>query len=341
MKHLYYIAALLLFGAASAQDIHFSQFTLTPLQLNPASAGGLTGIQASVNYKSQWGSVGYPYRTYSASLDVAIGHKKEKKKGFFGLGIFFYNDKAGDASMSTLQGNLNAAYHLRLSERSMLSAGAYYGFAQRSASFGALKWESQYVNGSYAASNPSGEPGGNAFMQQDLGAGIFWTLRKGDMYMTSNDHVHIDAGVAYFHILPMVNAFGGSGDVLYSKYVGHFWMSKGIKNSRLALQPSVLFFMQGPQTELNFGLDVKYQVKENSKVTGYEKGTSVYLGLHHRLMDAVVINAMYEYDSFTVGLSYDVNVSELTNATFGRGGLEVALRYRDPFSYLWKNSSRH
>lgn len=324
----------------SAQDIHFSQFNLTPLQLNPATAGGLSGLQGSLNYKTQWGSVGYPYRTYSASFDAALGHKKEKRKGFFGLGAFFYNDKAGDAKMSTLQGNLNAAYHIRLSGRSNLGLGAFYGFAQRSASFGALKWESQFVNGSYSASNPSGESAGNAFMQQDLGAGLFWTLRKGDMYMTSNDHVHIDVGLAYTHILPMPNSFGGSGDILYSKYVGHFWMSKGIKNSKIALQPSVLFFLQGPQSELNFGLDIKYQLKEHSKVTGYEKGTSLYFGLHHRLLDALVLNAMIEYDSYTFGVSYDVNVSELTNATFGRGGFEVVFRYRDPFSYLWKNASR-
>ncbi len=333
------MSAYCLLPTAVAQDIHFSQWSMVPMQLNPATAGGLSGIQGSVNYKTQWGSFAAPYRTYSAAFDMAIGHKKDKKRGFWGLGIFFYNDKAGDAKMSTLQANLNAAYHIRVSDKSIFGLGAFYGFAQRSANFSALKWESQFQNGTYSASNSSGELGGNAFIQHDLGAGVFWSYRKGDMYMTSNDHIHFDVGVSMMHIIPMPNTFNGTGDILYKKYVGHFSMSKGIKNTRLSLQPSLLCFLQGPQQEINVGLHVKYIIKENSKVTGYVKGTNAYLGVYHRFLDAIVVNGMLEFDSYSLGVSYDINVSELTNASFGRGGIEIAFRYRDPFSYLWKSSS--
>ena len=50
---------------ANAQDIHFSQFEETALQLNPSNAGLQYETRVVVNYKSQWQSVNAPFKTFS------------------------------------------------------------------------------------------------------------------------------------------------------------------------------------------------------------------------------------------------------------------------------------
>ena len=71
------ITCLLALGALSisAQDIHFSQFYLSPLNLNPAMTGVMNcNIRLVANYRNQWASVlrSNAYNTYSVSYDQRI-----------------------------------------------------------------------------------------------------------------------------------------------------------------------------------------------------------------------------------------------------------------------------
>src|SRR3990167_9109700 len=79
-----------------AQDIHFSQFTMTPLNLDPSQAGKFGGdTRAIINYRDQWSSVSSnPFKTYGAMFDMPFSNGK--KDNFFGGGISVYSDKAGD-----------------------------------------------------------------------------------------------------------------------------------------------------------------------------------------------------------------------------------------------------
>src|ERR1051326_7884062 len=140
-----------------AQDIHFTQFYISPLVQNPAMAGANYDMQAVMNYKDQWKSVASPYKTLDASYDMRLG-KKDVKKGYWAAGMLFYSDKAGDANMGTTTAALNAAYHVLVGANSKFSAGVQPAFTQRSMSFGNLQWGNQYMAGSYNSNNPTGEP---------------------------------------------------------------------------------------------------------------------------------------------------------------------------------------
>ena len=64
---------------AFGQDIHFSQFTMTPLNLNPAQAGAEYDMRVIVNYKNQWGTVAAPYSTANIAYDMKLGKNNHKK----------------------------------------------------------------------------------------------------------------------------------------------------------------------------------------------------------------------------------------------------------------------
>jgi len=93
-------------SAFIAQDIHFSQFYMSPLNLNPALTGVMNcNTRVVANYRNQWSQVlrGDAYNTYSVSYDqkIAVG-----RSDYFGIGGTFWGDRAGELSFGTTQGRL-------------------------------------------------------------------------------------------------------------------------------------------------------------------------------------------------------------------------------------------
>lgn len=330
IKQLFIV--MLLPALVQAQDIHFTQFYMSPLVQNPAMAGANFDLQAIVNYKDQWKSVASPYRTLDASCDMRLG-KKKPEKGYWAAGALFYSDKAGDANMQTTQASLTAAYHVLLGSSSKLSAGIQPTFCQRSMTFENLQWGNQYVAGSYNTNNPTGEPLGSAASYNffDVGAGLMWTFDKGEMYISAHNHLKINAGFSVFHITqPKYSYYATPTETLYRKYVGYANANIGIKNSSLSVVPGFIFYSQGPAKELLFGTSLRYLLKESSKYTSYVNGASLSLGGYYRNKDAVALTMLLELSKYAIGFSYDINISDLNTASSKKGGFEISLRFVNP-----------
>src|ERR1041385_8247789 len=102
----------------SAQDFHYSMFTMAPLALNPALTGNYTGdLRIVNNYRMQWGSVATkPYSTYSFGGDMPI-KKNDKRKAspdFFAVGLNVNMDKAGSTSLKNNQFAAMGSYNKSL-----------------------------------------------------------------------------------------------------------------------------------------------------------------------------------------------------------------------------------
>ncbi|MEN9002702.1 MAG: type IX secretion system membrane protein PorP/SprF, partial [Flavobacteriales bacterium] len=92
---------------SQAQDIHFSQFYNSPLNLNPALAGNFDGnYRFAGNYRNQWNSVTIPFATFSMSADA----KDVMGKKNVGAGIIFNNDNTGDSRFRTTVLNVVGSY---------------------------------------------------------------------------------------------------------------------------------------------------------------------------------------------------------------------------------------
>jgi type IX secretion system PorP/SprF family membrane protein len=323
-------------GIAKSQDIHFSQFTLTPLLMNPAQAGAGNNLRAVMIYKNQWSSVAEPYSTFNFSYDMSL-KKAKYTSGFSALGINLFNDKAGDASMGTLQGSLNYAYHVYLTDQSTLGAGLYAGFGQRSVNFEKLQWGNQFDGMNYNSGIPSGEAGDN-FMYLDFGGGVHWKFSKNERYMTGNDQRTFNAGISVFHVNTPKYSFYDSGEKLHLKEVIYGTALIGINNTNFSVVPGFFFCKQGKANELFLGSLFRFQLKESSKITGYVKGSSLSAGVYYRNRDAVVTSVLFEFSQYAIGLSYDVNLSGLKTASHGLGGLEIALRFVSPNPFLYSKS---
>lgn len=313
------------------QDIHFSQFYMSTLTLNPATAGAFKDINATTNFRDQWKSVSNPYKTFALSYDMKI-LKDRSENSVFGIGLNVFNDRAGDGSLSTSQVSVSISDHLKINGHQTLSAGIQAGFGQRSINFSSLTWDNQFNGFSYDASLSSNETmASNSYLYPDLGAGVLWQYKKSEMYMSGNDNVEMNIGFSVAHVnQPKFSFYPSSNNLLYMKYTVHANLLFGLKNTPVSLVPGLIYYKQGPAQEIQVGSLINYTLRENSKYTSYVTHRTISAGAYYRWNDAVVIATLLEIANYSIGLSYDVNVSALRKASYGRGGFEISLRYVFP-----------
>ena len=318
-------------GILFAQDIHFSQLEFAPNIVNPALAGVRTSSMASIIYKNQWQSITAPYSTIYGSYDQRLKspEKQNKSKGYFVGGLGFYSDKAGDGNMGITVANLSVGYHLKISENQRLGLALQPGFANRSVSVSSIKWGTQYEqNVGYNASLSNNENvASQSFSFFDLGAGLVYNYGSSERYLTSNDQKLLTVGLAMFHVTQPNYSFIGSANNLYRRYTAFVRGTYGIPNRDFALQPAIYYTRQGNQDELLVGTMIRYTAQQESQITELVKRKSISAGAFLRAQDALACRLVVDYQDFSFGLSYDINLSELTAASQARGGVEIALQY--------------
>lgn len=340
-RNLIFSIAILGSGTLTAQDVHFSQITETPLHLNPSQAGLGHDVRASINYKDQWRSVvSAPYKTIGASVDFAL--LKRTSGTCLGVGVNFFNDKAGDANMATTLGQVDIAGIVALNSNNLLSVGVSTGYGQRSLNYDALTWGSQYDGQQYNAGLGSGEVQPySSFTYLDLGAGISWHYAAANSTMSSKGARVFNIGVAVQHLnKPVYSFYGDNSSKLPMKMVFHGNAAIGLKNTNLILEPSYFVAIQGGHQEITPGIMFKYVLGQSSMYTARKKSSAFSLGAYFRVKDAIVPMVRYEFTNWSVATSYDINISGLSAASRARGGFEVSIRFMSPDAFGGKNSGR-
>ncbi len=338
MKVVYAIIITMSYAINSfGQDPHFSQNDVNPLMINPGNTALNHDLRAIVNYRNQWSSFTKPYQTIGFSFDMNTA-KDKSRNAYLGLGVQFLNDKAGDSQMSLTQGNLNVSGVLRTGDLSKLSLGLMGGFGQRSVNFNDLRWSSQY-DGAYNSSLSSNENFSSTnYTYFDAGVGLVWTYGKNQAYISANDDVQLNIGISAAHLDVARSSFENEGAKLDTRFNGFIDARFGKRNTHLSINPSLYYTNQGSLHEVVVGSNFRYLLKEGSHFTGFVKTTAISLGAHYRYMDAVIASIRFDYSNYSLGVSYDFNVSELTPASNGFGGLELSLKFVTPNPF--KNTSR-
>lgn len=312
MKKLLYILALFQATQLLGQDIHFSQFQQMPLHYSPGQTGMFDGdVRFSGIQRTQWKSVSTPFVTFGAAVDLRnpMGLKD------WNAGLFIMQDRAGDSKFNTFQINLSLAREFHISESETLAGGIQIGFTQKRIDPDALRFDNQWNGFQY---DPSLDPKealaqeGISFLQLNIGAayqkqltgrnslkgalGVYqWSTPDVGFY---NENAPLDARFS----------FSGGGTIEL--------------NDDWDVRPAAMLGLQGKFREVLIGGDFR-------RILLQEKGLwrAIYAGVYFRTRDAGYILAGMEYDQWNVGLSYDINYSDLDPASNGRGGLEFSIVY--------------
>ncbi len=309
----------------SQQDIHFSQFFNAPIVYNPAQAGLRGDLRAIANYRNQWGSIAAPYVTMNGSIDMPV---LKNSNGKFGIGLNFFNDKAGESNFTQTAYNASLAYHFALdnTKKSFFSVGFKAGMEQRAVSNSSFYWDSQWAGSDFNTNLPSYENGASAAASAfDMSTGINW------LYLPNNYTLY-SAGLSFNHITSPTLEFGNNTQGLYKKWVFTAFGEFGSATSNAAFVTNILYMKQGPNGHLNLGGALKYKLQESSHYTDFRNEAYFSIGAYMRVGDAIYPVAQFQYSGMKIGMSYDFNISKLSKATNGMGGFEIMVGYVANFS---------
>lgn len=321
--HKYVWGMALLFAATTvqSQDIHFSQFFEAPLLRNPALAGLFTGdLRIQAVYRTQWQSVTVPYQTTSlnAEYKLPVG----KSEDFLTIGGQVLYDKAGTVAMTSTHVLPAVNYHKSLSsDRNMyLSLGFMGGLVQRRLDRSKVTTNSQFDGSGYNGTLADGETFTNpSYSYFDGTAGMSFNTQIGE---NADDNIFI--GIAYHHFNKPSNIsfYGDTKLVMSPKWV----YSAGARmntteNSYVTFHGD--YIKQGPNTQVIGGMMYTHKLDDS-----FDPKYLIHAGGFIRWKDAFIPMAKLEMRPLAISVSYDANISQLTTATGGRGGFEMAISYQ-------------
>ena len=335
MKKILFVVFLFAGSTAWAQDLHLSQFYMSPMTLNPALTGVFNGnYRFSGNYRNQWSSVmANPYETVAGAVEFS------GKSGDFnriGVGLHILSDQAGTSQLTTNIFSGHVAYNFALSRNMdyFISTGLNVSYTQKSMNPFYLTFGSQYGDSGYDPNNPSNENiSTDNYSYADASLGFLWYHIQGKRH---NQFL----GVSLWHVnRPNLAFIDNDLDKLYMKVIAHAGMEFPI-SGKADMTPYLLGMKQGPHTELEAGTLFKFILEERKgQILG---GTNFYIGPFYRIVgnqdvfiyhDAMVLATKLDVGGFTFGLSYDINVSGLVPASASRGGPELAIQYTGAFKH--------
>jgi len=298
---------------AKSQDLHYSMFFNSPLNLNPALTGQFIGDQRiHANYRRQWYQ--WPVENQSFAVGGDIKLKNSEKPNFLSLGALINYDVAGDLNTKFTGFDVFGAYSFKVG-KGYMTPGLNVGVGVRSynTANGTL---GEFWNGNSLVPGTAIDPlyqgnGGIDKLYVDANVGLNYRQVK-------SFRKFYDLGVSFNNLI--------SPDVRFDENIGQEsnLLSKiniyGMANWRVAdkidLLANALVSLQDPYREIVLNGQGKIYLNDE-----YTK--ALYLGAGIRLDDSWYPMIALQIEKLYVAFSYDLDIKEVNKG----GGPEFAFRY--------------
>lgn len=316
-KFVIHIVLLFICLSLSAQDIHFSDFYSSPLNLNPSLAGLFRGsLRVNAIYRDQYRTVAIPYRTFAFGFDRAKHHLFNSNNSL-GYGILVNVDQAGDSHFSTYQLLIPVAIHRKTrGDKITLSGGLGFSFIYNSIDYSALSYPNQFDGDKYNEFMPNSED----FESDQTG---YFSLSGGLNFISKpSERQTYTVGISMNNLNTPHYSFD-ENDVseLKSRFLFH-GLSRNKITENLDVIPNLKIQFQGTQQEYQFGV-ILYQYLNNLRINAINYG----VWFRSKDKDAIVLNLGFNISGIQTSLSYDINVSQLSEASNNHGAFEISLIY--------------
>jgi type IX secretion system PorP/SprF family membrane protein len=320
------ITVLLSMTVAVGQDIHFTQYNMAPLVLNPAMAGNFEGtIRVGGIYRSQWTSVlgSNQFETPSVFADAPI-IRGFRKQDWIGVGISVFRDsRAGALEHSRTNFGMGGTYHIGLSKKrkTYLSIGGQFGNETRQVDPATANPEDKIKNSATQDELLMMGKLGAAFNMFNAGLALNAELNKRmDMVLGFAVRNVAESNYGLQQIPADKRRPDGARDPQKPRLFTAHGQFNVAMTDRWTLSPGFLFQTIAAQDEIVVQAQGAYLFDPKRDIT-------LSTGLGYRLGDAVNLMVGGRYKNLRVGLAYDINTSDLSTDTNYRGGFELAANY--------------
>lgn len=303
------IFLLISMKSALAQDPAFSQFFSSPLNINPALTGNINADWRLIsNLRDQWIGPASPYVTGTISFDSKIMQRKMlhvEEKNTWSVGSMLMFDHAMSGVVRSVYGSANMSYNIKLGGdedrkyRLGIGFGATYG--RRYVDYSRVDFEEQFTGHGFNTNLPTGEVAlSNMKPYISASVGVLWSY--------STLHSNFDMGVAAFHVnKPKQTFLQDDNQILPIRQVAHANYETYL-NERVVLNANGIYQFQREATYFSVGGALGY-------LLGDADESLVTAGVWYWSKNAVVPYVGLAYRKFQLGVSYDLTVSKLNQAT--------------------------
>lgn len=297
---------------ANAQvDPHFSQYYVYPSWLNPALTGVFDGeYRISGVYRNQWSNIS-PITTAGISADI----NTSKNVSFSGN---FLSQKANNGGYTYTTGYGSMAYSgVRFGKGGFkrITMDIQVGFIQRRLNPAKFHFGDEYDAGVGAPVNPTSEVLTNTSATAfDAGAGILY------YDATPGKKANVFGGFSVSHLTRPENKFSkftAESEKLPIRYNVHAGV-RLLLSENVTLTPNLMYMHQGTAQEKMAGAYVQMKATMT---------TDFMFGANYRLKDAVSPYVGFTYKTMSLGLSYDINTSDLGRMASGTNAFEITLSF--------------
>ncbi len=309
-----------------AQDLHYTQYNMDPIHLNPALTGNFEGtFRIGAIYREQWGAVitNDRFRTPSFFIDAPL-FRGIGKNDWIGVGAAFLNDQAGSVSrnMSTIMGGLTYNIGFGQKGNTVLSLGGQAGYIQERWDLSEASFGDQLTSGATFSNDLNNINDAN-IGYVDFNAGITLASKL-------NDRTDFRIGGALMHIgQPLYTKFTAAGQTnvptdqldLARRLVAHGEFNADL-TKKWTLSPTFLYTAIEGADEIVVQTMAGYHFNDAQDVT-------FRFGAGYRLGDAAQALLGFDYKGLRVGAAYDFTTSDLQSSSSRPdvGGFEIGAWY--------------
>ena len=320
VKRLFFI--LLLFTVVSkAQDIHFTQWMFSPLNLNPGETGRFDGdYRIAGNFRSQWGSImNKQYRTSGLSYDRVFSVRGQE----LSAGLQFANDRSSIGNLMQNKLMFSGGYN-KLFKGNYFSWGVQAGLLHKGLDPNKYSYPVQWDNNLGEFSNQTGIGNMENFTNTneylfDFNVGFGWARQL-------TEKLFPEIGVAFFHLNTPEESFLNNSENLEIRQAYNIRLNYKL-SAKHVLSPNLLYSYQNKAQDMVIGVIGKMKMNQNKA-----KIDEVFLGVNYRdgfsrNYDATNLIIGANREEWQVGISYDINISNLSSITHYRGAFELSVIY--------------
>lgn len=272
------LTCLMAFTATAQQNPEYTQYMYNTMTINPAYAGSVGTVEASLLHRSQWVGIDGAPVTQSFVIHSPFGEK-------VGLGLSIINDKLGPSNETNFEGNFS--YAVNVSRQTKLAFGLKAGLR---------KLDVDWTKGRYYDSN-------DALLNQNIDNEMKFSAGAG-LYLYA-EKWYIGASVPNFIRGNYYDDIQESIDIDRL----HYYLIAGYVfdlSDNLKFKPATLI-------KAVSGAPVYYNLSANFLI--YEKLT---LGAAYQFEDSVSALAGFQItNGFYVGYSFDYTTTDLNKYNDG------------------------
>ena len=310
------VMMLLIVNQLNAQDLHYSQFYNSPLNLNPSHTGVFNGSHRyNATIRDQWRWVPVPWFTFSGAYDMNF--LPVESKNFYGLGINFNYDKQGDSRLVLAALNISGSITRELNKSNLISFGALVGGARRGFNLENLTWDRQWTGDAFDPTLGSGEIFDlQAVTFVETGVGVNYRLQK-------SSRTKIDIGAGALHLYQPKTNFYNIDNKRLPMHLTFSALGSLQLGSHFDLLVNGMHQIQAKYNEtLISGLFRSYVSRKRGKEL------SLDLGAGYRTSGSIFPTIALGFSNWYVSGSYDIDRTGFNQAlSSNRGGPEIHLRY--------------